>query len=227
MTQLNGSTAPYAASEWPLVPHETAIICIDVQNDVLHPEGQYARTGIDISHMQRVIAPIRELVGHAREVRVPIIWTRHGFQQDSDGGILFPLRPFLREAGFRQGTWGYELLAELSPQPDDRFIDKNRFSCFYQTNLELILRGLGIQTLVVTGVLTNQCVMSTARDAFHRDIMPVLVEECCGTTLPDLHEPALRMVEVGFGCVRTLAQVVEELNRFPANVAVATGGEVA
>src|SRR5262249_38574156 len=157
--------------------------------------------GVDISHMQRVIQPIVRLVEHAHARGVPVVWTRHGYKTDSDAGILLPLRPFLREGGFRQGTWGYEILDDFPVQAQDWVVGKNRFSSFYNTNLEVILRGLGIETLIVTGVLTNQCVASTTRDAFHRDIKPIVVEECSGTTLPDLHAPTLRMIEVGFGAV--------------------------
>lgn len=208
---------PYSAVRWPLAAGHSALICIDVQNDVLDDRGQYAAMGVDISHMRRVIQPIKDLTAAARAAGVPIIWTRHGFRNETDAGILLPLRPFLREGGFRPGTWGYEILEELEPRPEDWYVDKNRFSSFFNTNLELILRGMKTETLLITGVLTNQCVSATARDAFHRDIKPVVVEEAVGTTLPELHEPALRMIDVGFGQVTRLDQALAELALMPVD----------
>ena len=92
---------------------------------------------------------------------------------------------------------------------------KNRLSAFYNTNLELVLRGLGAITVVFTGVLTNQCVAATTKDATFRDFLPIVVEEATGTTLPHLHGPALEMVSVGWGQVTSLEDVLEELRRFP------------
>jgi nicotinamidase-related amidase len=130
-------------------------------------------------------------------------------------GVFFKLRPFLAEGGLRLGTWGYEILDELTPQPDDRFVEKNRLSAFYATNLELILRALDAETVLFAGVLTNQCVAATSKDAMFRDFKPIVVAEATGTTLPHLHEPALEMIRVGWGEVRSLADTLSELDRLP------------
>src|SRR5205823_14975663 len=118
--------------------------------------------------------------------------------------------------GRRIGTWGYEILEELAPQATDWFVHKSRLSAFFQTNLELILRGLGAETVLLTGVLTNQCVGATCKDALFRDFKPVVVEEATGTTLPHLHEPAIEMMRVGWGQVNGLADTLAELATFPA-----------
>ena len=119
----------------------------------------------------------------------------------------------------RRGTWGYEILNELAPQAEDWFVEKNRLSAFFQTNLELVLRGLGAETTLITGVLTNQCIGATCKDALYRDFKPIVVEECVGTTLPHLHGPAIEMISVGWGQVNTLEQTLAELRAFPAAVA--------
>jgi ureidoacrylate peracid hydrolase len=74
-----------------------------------------------------------------------------------------------------------------------------------------VLRSLRAETMLITGVLTNQCVAATSKDAMFRDFKPIVVEECTGTTLPHLHEPALEMVRVGWGEVRSLADAVADL----------------
>ncbi len=208
-------TPPFGTADWHLVPGRTVHVVIDDQNDFLHGDGWYAKSGVDIAHMRRVIEPTKVLNAECRRRGVPIVWTRHGFRDERDGGTLVRLRPFLKDGGLRIGTWGYEILEELAPEPDDWYVAKNRLSAFFQTNLELVLRNLGAQTVIFTGVLTNQCVAASSKDASFRDFLPVVVADCTGTTLPHLHEPALEMVRVGWGEVRSLADTLAALGTFP------------
>jgi nicotinamidase-related amidase len=162
--------------------------------------------------MRRVLEPTRRLLAAARPAEVPVIWTRHGFRDATDAGPFFGLRPFLRDGGLRRDTWGFQVYDELVPDDEDWLVEKNRLSAFYNTNLELILRGLGAETVLIGGVLTNQCVAATSKDAMFRDFKPIVVEECTGTTLPHLHEPALEMVRVGWGEVRGLDATIDGLH---------------
>ena len=142
MTGEERQAAPFEAAHWDLVPGGTALVVIDAQNDFLHPDGWYAAQGIDIGHMQRCIEPLKSLLGAARTKGIPIVWTRHGIRGVEDGGPFMQLRPFLADGGLRRETWGWEVLADLSPQPDDWYVAKTRLSAFYGTDLEVILRGL-------------------------------------------------------------------------------------
>ena len=210
---------PFEPATWSLVPGRTALLNIDLQNDFLDPDGWYGQQHIDISHMQRVVEPVKQIVAECRRRGVPVVWTRHGTHGVEDGGPFMELRPALREGGLRLGTWGFEILAELAPQAGDWFVEKNRLSAFFQTKLELVLRGLGAETVLITGVLTNQCVGATCKDALFRDFKPIVVEECTGTTLPNLHEPAIEMIRVGWGQVNSLERTLSELAAFPAALA--------
>ena len=105
------------------------------------------------------------------------------------------------------------------PRAEAWYVEKTRLSAFFQTKLELVLRSLGAETVLLSGVLTNQCVGATCKDALFRDFKPVVVEECVGTTLPHLHGPAIEMISVGWGQVNTLEQTLTELRAFPAAVA--------
>src|SRR5262245_31542575 len=208
MSSRRTSTDPFASVRWDLVPRRTTLLLIDYQNDFLHEDGWYARSGIDISHLRRVIEPTRRLLEAARTGGVPVIWTRHGTRDERDAGTFFQLRPFLRDGGLRQGTWGYEIYDGLTVAEEDWIVGKVRLSAFFNTNLEVILRGLDTETLLVTGVLTNQCIAATSKDASFRDFKPIVVEECTGTTLPHLHQPALEMVTVGWGEVRGIEETI-------------------
>jgi ureidoacrylate peracid hydrolase len=169
--------------------------------------------------MRRVIEPTRRLIEAARAQDMPLIWTRHGSRDERDAGTFFQLRPFLREGGLRQGTWGYDIYDDLSAGADDWIVEKTRLSAFFNTNLEVILSGLGTETLLIAGVLTNQCIAATSKDASFRDLKPIVVEECTGTTLPHLHEPALEMVRVGWGEVRGVDDTIAELAGLRARAA--------
>lgn len=206
----------YDPSAWALVPGATAHVAIDDQNDFLHPDGWYATHDIDISHMRRVLEPTKALNAECRRRGVPVIWTRHGTRGVDDGGPFMAKRLLLRDGGLRKGTWGYEIVDELAPDPDDWYVEKTRLSAFFETNLDSILRGLGIETVIVTGVLTNQCVGATTKDALFRDYKPIVVEEAVGTATPYLHDPAIEMIRVGWGQVNTLEQTLAELRTFPA-----------
>jgi ureidoacrylate peracid hydrolase len=208
--------AYYDAAPWHLVPGRTVHVAIDDQNDFLHPEGWYATHDIDISHMRRVIEPTLRLNEECRRRGVPIVWTRHGTRGIEDGGPFMRKRVLLLEGGLRKDTWGFELLSDLEPQSDDWYVEKTRLSAFFQTNLEQILRALGAETVLLTGVLTNQCVGATCKDALFRDFKPIVVEDCVGTATPHLHDPAIEMIEVGWGQVNSLEQTLAELSAFPA-----------
>ena len=209
----SGFIDPFAPARWDLVPDRTVLVVIDPQNDFLHPDGWYARSGIDISHMRRAIEPTVQLTEDARKTGIPIVWTRHGTRDGRDAGPFFHLRPFLKEGGLRQGTWGYQIHDEMRPREEDWYVDKTRLSAFYNTNLEVILRGLKAETILFAGVLTNQCVAATSKDALYRDFKPIVVEDCTGTTLPHLHEPALEMIRVGWGEVRGLEETLGEIRQ--------------
>ena len=209
-------TQYYDPSAWRFVPDRTVHLIIDDQNDFLHPDGWYGSHNVDISHMQRVIEPTRTLNAECRRQGIPIIWTRHGTRGLVDGGPFMEKRVLLHEGGLRQDTWGYEILDELEPQPEDWYVEKTRLSGFYQTNLEQVLRALGAETIILTGVLTNQCIGATCKDAMFRDFKPIVVEQAVGTATPHLHAPAIEMIGMGWGQVNTLEQTLSELQAFPA-----------
>lgn len=209
----------FEESQWKLVPGRTVVVNIDDQNDFLHEDGAYAKGGVDISHMQRVIEPTNKLMAACRTAGVPIIWTTHGTNGAEDAGPFFNLRPLLKDGGLRMGTWGYQLADAMDVEEQDWIVAKYRHSAFFETNLDLCLRALKADTVIITGVLTNQCVGATTKDALYRDYKPIVVEECTGTAFPHLHEPAIEMIRAGWGQVNDLDSTVAELEALPAGVA--------
>ncbi len=213
MNSETTSTAPFEEAHWDLNPGRTVLVVIDPQNDFLHADGWYAQKGIDIEHMRRMIEPTRQLLKDVRAKNIPVVWTRHGSRGLADGGPFMQLRPFLKDGGLRQDTWGYEVYEELGARESDWYVEKTRLSAFYNTNLEGVIKALDADTVLFTGVLTNQCVAATSKDAMYRDFRPIVIEECTGTTLPHLHEPAIEMMRVGWTEVRDLESILGEIRQ--------------
>lgn len=181
-----------------------ALLVIDMQNGFCHPQGSVARGGAAVAACQAVVATVAELLDCARAAHLPVIFTRFVYRPDyADGGILIDeLRPHLKDRrSLIQGEWDAEIVAELTPRPDEFVVDKNRFSAFYGTNLETILRGLDIRTLIVCGVTTNMCVESTVRDAGQRDYRVYVVRDAVGELDRARHEHALAAMAFGFAYV--------------------------
>jgi nicotinamidase-related amidase len=131
-----------------------------------------------------------------------------------DAGLLGEVYPALKESGAMVvGTRDWEIADELKPTPEDVILDKQRYSSFYNTNLEVLLRGLGVTLLVVTGVTTNICVESTIRDAFFRDFKVTVIEDCVGAVDELMQQGPLHSVRYGFGDVMMSDEFIAAINR--------------
>ena len=113
-------------------------------------------------------------------------------------------------------TWNTDILDELMPQAGDAILYKTRYSGFYGTDLDSILKGRGIKWLIVTGATTCVCVDSTIRDAMFRDYVCLLLEDCTGEpighqSVRSNHEAALLTIQTLFGWVSTSAELVRAL----------------
>ena len=166
---------------------KTALVLVDFQNEWFHPDGAYARTGFDISHMTRTVEPTVALVNFCHQKKIDVICLTYACRGRIDGGPVFDKRPALREdggRGLREGTFGVQVIPELplsTQKYGDWFITRKRMSGFYQTGLEQLLRDLGKDTILIAGVATGSCCESTARDANFRDFNAIMVHDCLGT----------------------------------------------
>ena len=194
-----------------LDPRKAALIIIDMQNDYGHPEGVFCRNGIIIENLDQVIAHQKKAINFCKRLKIPVIYLRWVIRVESDGkpvdsGLYTKVRPFLLKEGLRQGTWGAQCIEDL-PAPDYD-IEKVRPSGFYNTNLEVLLRGLHVDTILIAGIYTNQCVETTARDAWARDFNFVLLEDCMASSDINLHNASLRSVGL-LGSVLSSQEIME------------------
>lgn len=189
----------------------TALLVIDMQNGFCHPDGSFAKLGLDVAMCNAAIAPARTLIDAARAAGVPVIFTRYVYRSDyRDGGVLVQdLLPALADTkSLASGTWDADLVDELVPSEDDFVIDKNRYSAFYGTRLEPILTSLDIDSLVICGVTTNMCVETSARDASQRDYHVFVVSDATGELDQARHDMALNTLGFGFGWIVTAEDVL-------------------
>ncbi|MFT7311072.1 MAG: ureidoacrylate peracid hydrolase, partial [Paracoccaceae bacterium] len=165
-----------------LDPARTALLTIDLQNDFLHPEGAYGRAGQGadaITALPARVLPVRDALRAKGGTYVSAQFTLVPGPQGAPliAPHLKELRPFLTTGDFAPGGFGHALVDVL--QPADYTIEKVAYSAFYQTRLEYILRALGIDTLIIGGIVTNGGVASTVRDAHLRNIDTVLLSDGC------------------------------------------------
>ena len=190
-----------------------AMIVVDMQNAFLHDQGSVAAMGLDITYMKETVGPVVRLVDACHTSSVPIIFTRYVLRADyTDAGLREERRPGACASGsLVAGSWDADLDPRMDVHPSDYILDKTRYSSFYNTNLEVILRGLQVDTLIVCGVTTEICVESTIRDAYFRDFRILVPEDAVAATDIERHRGTLRTIEYGFGTVTTTSALIEAL----------------
>lgn len=172
-------------------PQQSALIVVDMQNAYATPGGYLDLAGFDVSTTRPVIANIQTAVTAARAAGMLIIWFQNGWDEQyvEAGGPGSPnfhksnalktmrKQPQLQGKLLAKGSWDYQLVDELVPQPGDIVLPKPRYSGFFNTPLDSILRSRGIRHLVFTGIATNVCVESTLRDGFFLEYFGVVLED--------------------------------------------------
>jgi len=211
----------------------SAVLVIDMQNEFGSEGGMFDRAGIDISIIRSAIAPTAAVLDAAHKNGVPVIYLKmqhrpdmadmgredsphrikHGFFRVGENNVApdgSPNRVLI------EGYWGTEIVKELSPQPGDLVVPKHRYSGFFETELDSILRGRDIKHLIVTGCTTSVCVESTIRDAMFRDYQCCLLADCTGEPIGNAnsrgnHEASLLTIELLLGWVSESKHFIEAL----------------
>jgi biuret amidohydrolase len=207
----------------------TALLIIDMQRDFLEPGGFGAALGNDVSRLQAAVGPCQAALAAARAHGLLVIHTREGHRPDlSDAPRLKVERgdPALRIGApgpmgriLVRGEPGHDIIAALYPRPGEPVIDKPGKGAFYQTDLDLMLRNRGIETLLVCGVTTEVCVNTTVREANDRGYRCVVLADCCASYFPEFHAAGVAMIKAQggiFGSVTTSQLLLAALTRVPA-----------
>lgn len=195
-------------------PAHSAILVIDIQNDACHPEGLFAKIGLDTRLRREAAHNAAAFIDKTRKFNLPIIFIKltHSGWNESPAWIRQSKIRGPRTEAYKDGTWGAELYA-VQPQKEDYIVIKHRYSAFVGTDLEMILRSRNITTLIVTGGGTAACVESTVRHGLCLDYDMILVSDCCGSGTAQDHESALkRMASQGAPVVES-ARILEMLQQ--------------
>ena len=199
---------------------ETAVVVVDMQNAYSTPGGYVDLAGFDISGARATIANIKKTLEIARANAMLVVYFQNGWDQDyvEAGGPGSPNwhksnalktmreRPELQGTLLAKGTWDYAIVEELKPQQGDIVVAKTRYSGFFNTNMDSVLRARGIRKLVFVGIATNVCVESSLRDAFHLEYFGVMLSDATHHLGPPMmQEASIYNVEKFFGWVSTTA----------------------
>jgi nicotinamidase-related amidase len=214
---MNTSLAPAGQAAdglaaW-IAPSRTALLVIDMQVDFASPEGVLAGYGVDLGAVGPALLKAQSLVDSARETGVTVVFIglQTSAEQDSPAWKERMRRqggdPDQDSALCRIGTPG---AAFVGPQPasGELVIAKTRYSGFFGTNLDAELRARGLDTVVACGLTTECCVDCTVRDAFHLDYHVFVARDASAAYETDLHEGALKSLELNCAILVDAAQVV-------------------
>ena len=174
-------------------PSKTAMIVVDMQNDFVA-----AGAPLESSAGRAIVPHLQRALACCREQGIPVIYTAHVHRADGcDLGLLAHAPAIAQRDALVVDSPGAAIFSEVVPRDGEIVISKHRFSAFYGTDLEIILRGLGVTTVVITGVTTENCCHATARDAFFRDFQVVFLSDATATSdYPDLGYGSLSADEV-------------------------------
>jgi nicotinamidase-related amidase len=200
--------------ESPVVPAETALLVVDMQNDECRPEAVDATKRAERAHfydrLATVVIPNQvRLIAAAREGRVEVVYTviesltLDGRDRSLDhkiSGLHVP-----------KGSWQGRVIDELVPQPNEIVIPKTSSGVFNSTNIDYVLRNLGIRFLVVVGVVTDQCVESAIRDAADRGYLVTQVEDACAAYSSRTHDDSIQSMDGHYCRRRSTLEVIEEI----------------
>jgi ureidoacrylate peracid hydrolase len=209
MLMLNAKPAPLEIDL-----RKAAVVAVDMQNAFVTQGGMLDIAGVDISGAAQVVRSIKEIVGAGRRAGIPIVFLQMGYKPDlsNSGGPgspnyhkelamhLMNCRPQLKGQLLTEGSWDFEIVDELKPEPQDIVIVKSRYSGFQGTTLDSQLRMLGVRFLFLAGIATNVCVESTLRHGYLLDYWPLLIADATMQAGPPaMQEATLFNVESFFG----------------------------
>jgi ureidoacrylate peracid hydrolase len=206
---------------------QSAIVVVDMQNAFASKGGLLDLAGYDVSvPAAAIVSTIKSILQAARRKGVQVVYLQTGYKPDlSNGGgdaspnprketalCLMRARPELKGKLLVEGTWDFQIVDELKPEPSDLVVLKTRYSGFAGTTLDSNLRVRAIRYLFFVGIATNVCVESTLRDAYFNEYWPILVTDgALQAGPPAAHEATIFNVESFFGWTVTAEQLRAQL----------------
>lgn len=186
-------------------PHlsNMALMVIDMQNFFCAPNAPAYLPAVNA-----ILPNVKNLIEQFRRWNRPVIYTCHVHRKDgSDAGIM----KWWWQDMCVEDTPESEIHPDIAPMPNDLIVSKHRYSAFYNTDLEILLRVKGITELAIAGVMTNMCCETTARDAYMRDFKVQFVADATATATEEMHLATLLNVALGFANITITDQLISQL----------------
>lgn len=187
-----------------LDPQRSAVVVVDMINEFCKPGGKMVLPGYEA-----LVPPQLAVIEVARRAGAPVIWVH-----DSHRRNMRRDREFLKRTPHgEENTWATEIIEDLGARADEIHVIKHRYSSFFQTDLDVTLKDMLVDQLIVFGVVTNICVRSTVHDAFFNGYEVVVPRDCCAATGAREQESTLYDIATHFGIVTDAANVVAALSK--------------
>ena len=204
-----------------LDPALCVLIIQDMQNDVMMDGGAFAETGApDHAREQNVVENVKALAETCRSKGIPVLHVWYIVEEGAPGlklnaGLFQGVK---ETGGLVRGSWGAAPAEGLEPEEGDLVVEKMRMNAWEGTRLESLLKGLGRDTVIVTGAWTNMSVEHTARTGADKGYYMVVPEDGCSTMNADWHNASINFALQNVSTVTTCAAVTEALGGVPATV---------
>ena len=179
------------------------LLVVDMQYFFLDPASPTYTCG-----GQAILPNITKIIQAFRQANRPVIFTKHVHHAD---GIDAGLMGWWWEGMCLEGSPESEIHQDIAPQHNEKVISKHRYSAFYNTDLETILRVLKIEDIVIAGIMTNMCCESTARDAYYRDYRVFFLADGTGSITEEMHLASLLNLAFGFSWVTNVDTILSQL----------------
>jgi nicotinamidase-related amidase len=200
----------------------SALIIVDMQNDFVHEDGGFAQRarayperGWDIPFVMSAVPPTRRLLDAFRNAGRPVVHVATTHKPDYADAQWPHWRSGLTSGNWTfliEGTWGAQIVDELSPHADEHVVIKKGYGGFTNTPLDTILRNQGITTCVVAGVTTCVCISTTVRGGVEHNYRMILVEDAVAELSRDLHKAEMQILGRAFADLKTVEEVVRMLD---------------
>lgn len=194
---------------------KTALLIMDVQNDIVHENGKYKDFGSPAHAKERnIFEHIQKVLAKAREVGLKVVYVKFGmrdFEKELEGNHTPILEAVSGLKACDLNSWGGEIHESIKPIEGEDIVEKNRINAFYNTNLKQILDEANIDTLILTGVATNYVVEATAMYASDDDYKSIILEDCCSSMNQEMHDFSINNILVNLGEVTTSDELVKQL----------------
>ncbi|MFW9821554.1 MAG: cysteine hydrolase family protein [Candidatus Thorarchaeota archaeon] len=214
-----------------IIPKETALIVVDMQKYQVEKDNKLYRAANQtvpgileyfVKEVEEKVTPnLRKLIDFCHDVGITVIYTKFSSFRPDGSDFSKNIQAINELAKIQLGEVGFpyifhpssDIIDKLKPEDSDFVIQKNTSGTFISTRLDSFLRNMGIETVLVSGVVTNFCVHSTAREASDYGFQSIIVDDCCAAWSTEIHKATLKSFGLFYGFVITYEKLIKKISR--------------